>query len=302
MQQQVDQGAGTDQAVGGAEVQQQQAAQQQQPAIQWNPPTGSKWAGKSPMDVLKAHEELERKLGSQGDELGKWRQWGQQWDPHLKQIGYNPKTLSEALERASRAASQRGDQQQAQQLHQQAQQAKWSDAITPQEQEQWLQQHMDGRFNSTHQQFGQALQQVMSMGQDYITNYMDLGIKAILAKIENPSLDLNKMLEQANQIASGQYDALEWSKKIMLAESPEAIEARMRKTIEAEMEQKARNQRTTAGVGAVAGGGVSRPLRSSRPAPQQAQAPAPRRDEAAILASAKEQFLGRLAKDHPEAF
>ena len=257
-----------------------------------------KWQGKSVEDVARAYDELERKLGTQGSDYGKlkqqveqWQRFGQGFDPILSQFGYSPQRLAQALQAASQRAAQQGDQQGAQQLAAQAKKA-WADVAydTPDKQEAWFREQMTGAVGPVQQQMQQGFQQIVSQGTEYINRYMDLALRAIQAKFDNPNISIEQLLSQAVNIASGQYDPLAWSQKILTAESPDVLRERIVKEERAKWDQEQRNKAMTTFPG---GAGASRPLRPSG-AGQVAKPAVGRQPEHLQMASAKERFLNKM--------
>ena len=116
-----------------------------------------KWKGKSVEDIARAHEEVERRFGQQGQELGQYRDYSQragavlsQWEPLLRQFNYDPQRLVQALEEKAQQAHAQGDRRGAQQAQGAAQRA-WTELIEPRDQQEWIESHVAGRLTPLQQ-------------------------------------------------------------------------------------------------------------------------------------------------------
>ena len=295
-------GTGTDPQVGGADGQAApsqglgQAQQGQSGALGTQPAyqLPQKFQGKTAEDIARSYSELEKKLGrmpQMEQELQQWKQFGQTWDPYLRHFEYKPQALVQALQQAAQRAQAQGNPQQAQQLQAQASKA-YAELIDPREQEQWIKDHVQGQVTPVQEQMRGGFQQMMQVGQDYINRYMDLALRAIQAKFENPKLDLGQYLQEAVNYASGQYDPMDLARQ-RLTNRPEEIEAQVRaderKRVMAEMQ----NQNMTTFVGAGASARSLRP-RGAKPTAH-AVVPGGSPD----LSVARDKFARDMARKYP---
>lgn len=194
----------------------------------WSMP--EKWQGKSAEEIARAYGDLEREHGRMSDQYGKmsetvnqWREVWNQWDPVLSKFEYAPAAAVQLMEEAQRLRAE-GDRVGARQAEREAGNVmrQWSEVVDPREQAQWL----DQRFGAMQQQLGGMLQNAMTefsqaIGK-YVNNYGNLATRAMSMKIADPSLDINKLIEEAANISSGKYDPLDWAARIM--QQPKALE------------------------------------------------------------------------------
>lgn len=279
----------------------QWGAQSQSSAGGGNPwDTDDRFRGKSAADVWKSYGELQKKMGSVGEmekALQQWQQFGSAWTPYLESVGYDPQRLAAALEAAARARQAGASPQQQQQA---AQRAAWGDAITPEQQEKWL----GNQFSAYERRSQQNMQKVATALVDYVNRFGDLAVRAIekkfaqLPEAVRPKIEINDLLQEAVNIANNRYDPLEWAAKIRTAESPEAMEARIRADERAKAEAELKNRQLTTFSGA--GTGNPRTLRPrSNGAPAQTGMPAARTPEAQSMASARDRFVNKWSDIAP---
>lgn len=301
-------GAGTPPQSGGGQPQGGVGGQPQggQPggsggAAGWQMP--EKWRNQPPDTIARAYEELEKKLGTQGNELGtirqqmqEWQRWGpiiQQWSPIMQQVGYDPQRLAAALQQKSQEAAARGDMRTAQATADAAQRA-WADAMTPQEQEQWIQSYVGQQVAPVQQQFEEKNRQMAEAFTQYVNRFGDLALRAVqhlfqsLPENVRPKVTISDLLQEGVNIAGQRYDPLDWAFKIKTAQSPDELREQIRKEEREKLEAERRNRESTAFVGA---GGTSQGPRPLRPngAPAQSS-PVPRPSNKG-LSDAKAAFL-----------
>lgn len=193
---------------------------------------------KSPDEMWASYNELERKLGSQGNELGTYRQTLDQvsrqnaeyqkaveaWDkwykdtlaPHWDDVDKFLKTrqgkqvAAQVAQATGAQASANGDwaadweqltpAQQAQRLRDISLQ-EISAALTPAITE-WQKRFVD--------QVGQQIQQKEA----YFNNYLNLYRKVMDMRMKDPSLDIDSVLDQAVKVLGGQIDPIELGKQL----------------------------------------------------------------------------------------
>lgn len=254
-----------------------------------------RFRGKGPEDVWKSYTELNKKLGTVPEmekKLQSWEKFGQAWQPTLEKVGWDPQRLAQMLEQRAQQARQQGHPQQANQLQQQANQA-WADAMTPQDQEQWI----NGRMGTMQQQVRGEVQQVATALVDYFNRFGDLALRAIEQKFaqlpENirPKLAINDLLQEAVNIATNRYDPLEWAAKIRTAEDPAALETRIRADERAKAEADYKNRSITTFSGSSTG--APRNLRPRAPQMTQGNQMVPRASEAEQVGQARERFANK---------
>lgn len=249
-----------------------------------------RFRGKSAKDVWQSYTDLQKKIGGYGElekRVGQWEAFGKAWEPHLKAVNYDPNRLAHALERAAGQAQRQGQPEQAQQLQ------AWADALTPQDQEQWL----TSRMQQVEQRQQQQLQQVSSALVDYFNRFGDLALRAVEQKFSQlpeavrPKLAINDLLQEAVNIATNRYDPLEWAMRIKTAEPAEEMEKRIRADERAKAEAELKNRQLTTFSGS--GSGAPRTMRPRTAVPNgQGQGPV-RQSEAEAIGSARERFVGK---------
>ena len=253
-----------------------------------------KWQGKPPEEIARAYDELERKLGTQGQELGSFRKYAEQanqfieaFRPVLSKYEYNPQRLAQALEAQAQQAAASGQPGQAQQLHAAAQRS-WADLMSPHEQQQWIDSFVTDRVSRAQEAQAQQFQQGLAQMAQYVNTFGDLAIRAIEAKLANPALSLNTLLQEAVNEASGRYDPLTRAAQRLSAPTNEAMREQIRKEERAKLAAERKNQDLTTFVGANPTG--KRPL---MPPPEGATPtnPAAPPSMAHAIASAKEKFV-----------
>jgi hypothetical protein len=244
------------------------------PAISPNTPSGGG-------DWQTRHAELERRLGEQGQELGRYRDYHDKataflkpWQPLLAKVNYNPQAFAEVLDRVAQREAQAGHPQQAAQAQAAAAEArKWGDAISPDDQQSWIEDAIGRRLSGFESQLVDVLSRRFAGLEQYLQRYGEFALRAMEARAGNQDLTLQQILEGAVQHAQSAQDPIEAAVQRLTgpkrsAAQQQAREAQLRKEWEAEQASKG-----TATFGA--GSTAPRPFRMA-PRPGQSQAtPAP---------------------------
>ena len=253
-----------------------------------------KWKGKSVEDIARAHEEVERRFGQQGQELGQYREYSQragavlsQWEPLLRQFNYDPQRLVAALEQRAQDARAQGDRGGARQAQAAAQQA-FHELIDPRQQQEWIESHVSGRLTPLQQEFQKGLQTLRQEGQQYIGQAVDLALKVMELKLANPKLSVQALLGRAVKIAGNEYNPLDWAARIEGAPSEQDQRARIEQEVRAQIAKEQQHSTLTTSVGA---GGA--PRQALRPPPQ-AEANRPVAPKRFSMAAAKERFVQKM--------
>jgi hypothetical protein len=197
-------------------------------------PWGDKF--KSAEDAWKAYQQLESKLGEQGNMLGEYRKAYealvprqqeyekavQAWDQwYKKDIAPNWNDIQKFL---ATPKGQKVVQQQAQQTVQQNAQdwsAGWEN-LSPQQQAERLQRasimEIGGALKPALEQWASAFQnkyqQDIQAKEAYFNNYLNLYRRVMDMKLANPTLDIDTVLDQAVKVLSGQQDPIELGKTL----------------------------------------------------------------------------------------
>lgn len=265
-----------------------------------------KYAGKydSPEALETAYTEINSKFGSQGEELGKWRQYGEQasnwmnsWRPALERLNFDPNALATLLERQAQQYAAQGQTGAAAQSAAQAQQARsWADALTPQDQEAYIQRYVGDTYTEREkvllQQLGSALQE----RDQYWNRFADYALQAMQAVAKNPQLDITTLLQSAVTAAkSAQSNPISAAVQQMTAPQQwqswiKQHDDEQRKAWEADQANRALT------TGAVAGGAPpSRGIYRIPETPGAPASPAPITRERDAFAAAKDRAIPRIA-------
>ena len=199
----------------------------------------SQWSGrfKSADEMFQSYSELEKKLGTQGNELGTYRNAYEQamgqaqqyqaavqaWDKWFKDAGLDKRwsDVEKFLKANQTAAGQQQTQQQV---------ADWTanwDTMSPQQQAQALQQVSVREIASAlapslqqwQQQFTENMQKEISSKEAYFNNYLTLYRRVMDMRMQNPDLDVDKVLDQAVRVLSGQQDPIELGRTLATMET-----------------------------------------------------------------------------------
>jgi hypothetical protein len=217
-----------------------QAAGQAAPATTGTsePTWGQKF--KSADDLWSAYGSLEKKLGEQGNELGQYRQafegtarekaeyekavkaWA---DWYSKEIGGDAE-MAEVKRFLSTRKGKQAAQQMAQATGAQTQATgDWThdwETLSPQQQAQRLReisiQEIAGALTPALQnwqkQFVEQTNQQIAQKEAYFNNYLNLYRKVMDMRLQNPSLDVDAVLDQAVKVLGGQVDPIELGKQL----------------------------------------------------------------------------------------
>lgn len=229
--------------------------------------------GKSSDDLAKMYGELEQRLGQQGQELGQtrqqlgqWNQWVQNWDPVLRAAGYRPDRVAEALQRVSTGEDTAADRKVVQKAEQAAR--SWQEALTPHEQEQWINQTIESRTNAAVQPLSQQLYDGLNAAVGYFNRYGDFALRAIEAKLTNPALrdiPLSQILQVAVQQTSQPPDPIgQAAAQLSMPQMMQQFATQMQQQATQRAAEANKNASMTTFVGA---GGTPRPYRATVQAP-----------------------------------
>ena len=204
--------------------------------------TANPWAEKfdSPEKMWTSYTELEKKLGTQGNELGTyknaydqlstqaqqyakaveaWDSWSKKYDLD-KNWGDVEKFLkTRGGQAVVQAATQTSPDQQA---------AAWStgwETMTPQQQAQKLQEvsqmnianALAPALQNWQQQTTASMQKEIQAKEAYFNNYLSLYRRVMDMKLANPGLDVDQVLDQAVKVLNGQTDPIELGKMLTTA-------------------------------------------------------------------------------------
>jgi hypothetical protein len=242
--------------------------------------------GKSAEDLGRMYTELQSQHGRHTEELGSLRKFKDEasrfindWDPMLRQVAYRPDLLAQVLESRAQQQYRQGDPQGARETQQVAQQARrWADAVMPNEQEEWIGNHVNQSLASYAQRLEQALQTRLGGLENYMTRFGEYALRAMDARAGNPNLTIDQILQGAVRAAQQPQDPINAAVQHLTAPAQfqtwvDAHDADLKR----QWEEQQKNQQSTMFVGA---GIPSRPLRPSAPpsfggmnGSQQAQSP-----------------------------
>jgi uncharacterized protein YukE len=219
--------------------------------------------------MWKSYSELEKRLGTQGQELGNYKQAYEQlgtkateyekavraWDAWYKSdIAPNMEDFQAFLKtkqgkQAAQALTGQSNQQAATQQVQEWMQG-W-DGMTPQQQANALYQASLQQIASSlapalqnwQKQFTEKFQRDVAEKEQYFNNYLNLYRRVMDMRMQNPNLDVDQVLDQAVKVLSGQQDPIELGKTLATLTSDrdaaikEAVE-KARKDWETEQQNK----------------------------------------------------------------
>jgi hypothetical protein len=231
------QGQGGDQ---GAQPSAGVQPQSQQPTGQQ--PTGQQAAAdaawnakfKSPDEMWQSYGELEKRLGTQGNDLGTYKKAYDELAARAEDYQKAAKAWDEwykkdlqphwsDIDRMIKSKNGRSGQQQPQGQQQTTQDwAKDWDTFTPQQQAALLQQNaiqeiagaLGPALQNWQKQFTDAVKQEIGAKEQYFNNYLNLYRKVMDMRLQDPTLDIDSVLDQAVKVLSGNADPIELGKTL----------------------------------------------------------------------------------------
>ena len=180
------------------------------------------------------HGDLERQYKDASEKAAlsdQWNQWWQRvgplWGEDVEAM-LRQKLSGGSQNRSATAAQMQAAAQQSN-MQAQADQFQGFDVLSPQDQysrmsqmlEQRLTEQLQGQYNDRLSQLAQAVQQTLAQKeqwyQSYLTNHLSLMRKALEHKLQDPSFDVDAVMENAAKAIGGQIDPIELGQQLIAA-------------------------------------------------------------------------------------